>query len=70
MGCSSSQENPQARMPSTPNPAVAKMADLTPEQIANLSDDEILAIELGSKHFMKKLKEVDTSRDYTIIGMQ
>ena len=32
-----------------------------------LSDDEIAAIELGGKKFMQKLKEVDMSRDYTII---
>jgi hypothetical protein len=59
--------NPPAKasVSTKPNP----LSNLTPEQIANLTEDEIIAIELGGKAFMKKLKEVDMSRDYSIIGI-
>lgn len=40
---------------------------LTMEDFQGMCDEEIMAIELGQKTFMKKMKEVDTTRDYTII---
>ena len=40
------------------------MADISNIDVSKMTDDEIMAMELG---FFKKLNAVDTSRDYTII---
>lgn len=41
--------------------------NLTPEQLATLTDEEIALIELGNTRFFRRLKKLDLSRDYTVI---
>ena len=66
-----SQPTPSQPTPSQPTPLQPKSSkrkiDLTPEMIASMSEEEIMAMEMGNLNFFKKVNSVDTSRDYTII---
>ncbi len=68
MGCASSSA---ASSTANPLPAISQPSkrkiDLTPEMIASMSEEEIMAMEMGNLNFFKKVNSVDTSRDYTII---
>lgn len=64
MGCGSSNNN--ENISEKRNPAV-DLSKFTEEQLANMSDEQIAAIELGNTAFMQALKHVDTTRDYSII---
>ena len=65
MGCASSSPSSTANpLPAAPS---KRKIDITPEMLASMTEEEIMAMEMGSLNFFKKVKSVDTSRDYTII---
>ena len=68
MGCADSKPVPTngSNVTDKKNP-VADFSSYTAEELANMTDEQIAAIELGNTSFIKKLKSVDTTRDYTII---
>jgi hypothetical protein len=41
--------------------------DITNLDYENMTEEEIMAIEMGNLSFFKKISAVDTTRDYTII---
>jgi len=79
MGCASSSPasstaNPMPAttpvlkaVPSVKAQSSKKKIDLTPEMIASMTEEEIMAMEMGNLNFFQKVKSVDTTRDYTII---
>lgn len=67
MGCEQSNEPAMTGNPLANKNKGSDLSNLTPEQLANMTDEEIAAIEMGSTAFFQAIKAVDTNRDYSII---